>query len=292
MMNDQPRIMTMPSSMIEPSKVEDLEALEIQLLLEAVFRRYGFDFRDYALPSMKRRVCQCVVEEKACSITELQAKLLHDPAAMERFLLKVTINVTSMFRDPEFYRAFRTRVVPELRSKPFIRLWHVGCSTGEEVFSMAILLHEEGLYPRCRIYATDMNESVLAKAKKGIFPLANLREYTSNYLQAGGTGSFSEYYTAAYDSVIFQHSLGENVVFAQHNLVTDGSFNDFHVILCRNVMIYFNEALTSRVHGLLYESLAQGGFLGLGNRESIKFTPHESCYEEFDLNARIYRRIQ
>jgi chemotaxis protein methyltransferase CheR len=292
MMNDQPRIVTMPSSMIEPSKVQDLEALEIQILLEAVFRRYGFDFRDYASPSMKRRVCQCVAEENVRSITELQAKLLHDPAAMERFLLKVTINVTSMFRDPEFYRAFRTRVVPELRSKPFIRLWHVGCSTGEEVFSMAILLHEEGLSPRCRIYATDMNESVLAQAKKGIFPLAHLREYTTNYLQAGGTGSFSEYYTAAYDSVIFQHSLAENVVFAQHNLVTDGSFNDFHVILCRNVMIYFNEALTSRVHGLLYQSLAQGGFLGLGNRESIKFTPHESCYEEFDLNARIYRRIQ
>jgi chemotaxis protein methyltransferase CheR len=211
---------------------------------------------------------------------------------MERFLLNVTINVTSMFRDPEFYRAFRTRVAPELRRQPFVRLWHVGCSSGEEVFSMAILLHEEGIYPRCRIYATDMNESVLARAKTGIFPLAHLREYTANYLQGGGTGSFSEYYTAAYDRVIFQHSLSDNVVFAQHNLVTDGSFNDFHVILCRNVLIYFNETLTSRVHNLLYESLALGGFLGLGNRESIKFTPHESCYEEFDLQARIYRKVQ
>ena len=154
------------------AKVEDLEALEVKLLLEAVFQRYGFDFRDYAFPSIQRRICQCVAEEDVRSISELQAKLLHDPSAMERFLLKVTINVTSMFRDPEFYRAFRNRVTPELRHQPFIRLWHVGCSSGEEVFSMAILLHEEGLYPHCRIYATDMNESVLAKAKTGIFPVS------------------------------------------------------------------------------------------------------------------------
>ena len=157
---------------------------------------------------------------------------------------------------------------------------------------MAILLREEGLYSKCRIYATDMNEEVLARAKTGIFPLSLLREYTGNYLQAGGTGSFSEYYTAGYDHVIFQHSLSENVVFAQHNLVTDGSFNDFHVILCRNVMIYFNDVLTARVHSLLYESLAMAGFLCLGNRESIKFTPHEACYEPFDSSERIYRRTK
>jgi len=273
------------------ANVDDLETLEIQLLLEAVFRRYGFDFRDYAYSSIQRRIRQCVDEEKAHGITELQAKLLHDPTVMERFLLKITINVTSMFRDPDFYRAFRARVVPELRNQAFIRLWHVGCSTGEEVYSMAILLREEGLYSKCRIYATDMNEGVLAQAKSGIFPLSLLREYTGNYLQAGGTGSFSEYYTAGYDHVIFQHSLSENVVFAQHNLVTDGSFNDFHVILCRNVMIYFNDVLTARVHGLLYESLAVAGFLCLGNGETIKFTPHENCYDPFDSSERIYRRI-
>jgi len=274
------------------ANADDLETLEIQLLLEAVFRRYGFDFRDYAYSSIQRRIRQCVDEERAHGITELQAKLLHDPAVMERFLLKITINVTSMFRDPDFYRAFRARVVPELRNQAFIRLWHVGCSTGEEVYSMAILLREEGLYSKCRIYATDMNEAVLAQAKSGIFPLSLLREYTGNYLQAGGTGSFSEYYTAGYDHVIFQNSLSENVVFAQHNLVTDGSFNDFHVILCRNVMIYFNDVLTARVHSLLYESLAMAGFLCLGNRESIKFTPHEACYEPFDASERIYRRTK
>jgi chemotaxis protein methyltransferase CheR len=274
------------------ANADDVEAGEIQLLLETVFQRYGFDFRDYAFSSIKRRIWQCVDEEKADGLTDLQGKLLHDPAVMERFLMKVTINVTSMFRDPDFYRAFRVRVVPELRDRTFIRIWHVGCSTGEEVYSMAILLREEGLYSKCRIYATDMNEGVLAQAKSGIFPLALLREYTTHYLHAGGTSSFSEYYTAGYDHVIFQHSLSENVVFAQHNLVTDGSFNDFHVILCRNVMIYFNDVLTARVHGLLYGSMALAGFLCLGNRESIKFTPHESCYEPFDSNERIYRRIK
>jgi chemotaxis protein methyltransferase CheR len=204
----------------------------------------------------------------------------------------VTVNVTSMFRDPSFYRAFRAQVVPRLRDCPFLRIWHVGCSTGEEVYSMAILLHEEGLYPKCRLYATDMNEVVLAKAKAGIFPLAHLQEYTGNYLRAGGKVSFSEYYTAKYGNVIFQRSLSSNVVFAQHNLVTDSSFNEFHVILCRNVMIYFNNALMVRVHRLLYESLAMSGFLGLGNRESIKYTPFETRYEELDPREKIYRRVQ
>jgi chemotaxis protein methyltransferase CheR len=269
-----------------------VEALEIRLLLEAVFSRYGFDFRDYAYPSITRRVWESVRAERLHSVAELQAMLLDDPAAMERFLLSITVNVTSMFRDPSFYRAFRAYVVPELRRQLFFRVWHVGCSTGEEVYSMAILLQEEGLYARCRIYATDMNEGVLARAKAGIFPLALLRDYTGNYLQAGGLSSLSEYYTARYDRVIFHHSLSENVVFAQHNLVTDASFNEFHVILCRNVMIYFNDVLTARVHRLLYESLAISGFLCLGIRESVKFTPHEARYEEFDPSERIYLRIK
>src|SRR2546423_3132019 len=201
---------------------------------------------------------------------------------MERFLRAVTVHVTAMFRDPGFWRAVRAKVVPHLRGQPFFRVWHVGCSTGEEVYSMAILLHEEGLYPKCRIYATDLNEAVLATARDGIFPLAALQEYTGNYLQAGGTGAFSDYYTARYDRVIFHRALTENVVFAQHNLVTDSSFNEFQVIVCRNVLIYFGPALATRVHRLLYESLAPSGFLALGDKESIKFTPHEACYEEFD----------
>lgn len=275
-----------------PSDNNDVEALEVQLLLEAVFRRYGIDFRDYAYPSIKRRIWNQVGAEGLTSIVELQGKLLHEPDCMERFLRAVTVNVTAMFRDPSFYRAFRAKVVPCLRDYPFVRIWHVGCSTGEEVYSMAILLHEEGLYPRCRIYATDMNEAVLAKAKAGIFPLAVLQEYTGNYLEAGGTGAFSEYYTAKYGNVIFQRSLSENVVFAQHNLVTDSSFNEFHVILCRNVLIYFNSALSGRVHRLLYESLAPSGLIALGNRESIRFTPYEACYEELDGSEKIYRRLK
>jgi chemotaxis protein methyltransferase CheR len=270
----------------------EIEDIEVQLLLDGICRRYGFDFRDYAYASIKRRVENMVSAEGLRSVSELQGKLLHEPACMERFLSKVTVNVTSMFRDPSFYRVFRTQVVPELRRSSFVRIWHVGCSTGEEVYSMAVLLREEGLYPRCRIYATDLNEHALAKAKSGIFPLAALQEYTSNYLKAGGKGCFSDYYTANYGCVIFERALRENVVFSQHNLVSDGSFNEFHVILCRNVMIYFNEALSERAHQLFYESLVNNGFLGLGNRESINFTPHEASYEEFDRDERIYRRIR
>lgn len=275
-----------------PEAGDPLEAIEIQMLLEAVFRHYGFDFRDYAYASIRRRIWNSIHLEGLQGVCELQGKLLHDSAAMERFLLSVTVNVTTMFRDPGFYRAFRAKVVPELRALPFVRIWHVGCATGEEPYSMAILLREEGLYSKCRIYATDMNEEVVSKAKAGIFPVAMVQDYTSNYLRAGGTASFSEYYTARYGSIILERGLAENIVFAQHNLVTDSSFNEFHVILCRNVLIYFNQPLSERVHRLLYASLALSGFLGLGSQESIRFTPHENCYEEFDPDEKIYRRIE
>jgi chemotaxis protein methyltransferase CheR len=278
--------------MSAPADTSDPEAIEIQLLLEAVYLRYGFDFRDYAFSSIQRRIWNSVRAEGLEGVSELQGKLLRDPACMERFLLAVTVNVTTMFRDPGFYRAFRARVVPHLRAYPFLRIWHVGCATGEEVYSMAILLHEEGLYPRCRIYATDMNEEVVARARAGIFAPDSVQEYTRSSFRAGGTASFSDYYVARYDSVLIHRALGENVVFAQHNLVTDSSFNEFHVILCRNVLIYFNDALTARVHRLLYNSLAPSGFLGLGSHESVRFTPHETSYEEFDRNERLYRRVK
>ena len=269
----------------------DLETLEIQLLLEGVFRYYGFDFRNYALASLKRRIWKTIHSEQLKSVSGLQEKVLHDPACMERFLLGLSVNVTAMFRDPSFYVAFRTKVVPLLRTYPFIRVWHAGCSTGEEVYSMAILLQEEGLYHRCRIYATDMNEVVLKTAKAGIFPLRLMQEYTQHYLKAGGKQSFSEYYTAAYDNAMFRSSLKENIVFSQHNLATDSSFNEFNVILCRNVLIYFNQLLQARVHKLLYESLGRFGVLGLGHQESIKFTPHEKHYEKLEGREKLYRRI-
>src|SRR5215210_3612298 len=216
----------------------DLERLEIELLLEGVYRHYGFDFRSYAYASIRRRLWKRVEGEGLSTVSELQARILHDPDAMERLLLDLSVNVTAMFRDPTFYKEFRDRVVPLLRTYPFIRIWHAGCSTGEEVFSMAILLEEEGLYDRSRIYATDINEVVLQKAKSGIFPIERMQEYTENYIRAGGTHSFSDYYTAKYDGALFDQSLTKNVVFSQHNLVTDRSFSEFNVILCRNVLIY------------------------------------------------------
>jgi chemotaxis protein methyltransferase CheR len=210
---------------------------------------------------------------------------------MERLLLDLSINVTAMYRDPNFYVSFRENVVPLLRTYPFTRIWIAGCSTGEEVYSLAILLQEEDLYERTRIYATDINESVLDRARSGVFPLDKMREYTQNYIRAGGKRAFSEYYLAKYDGAQFQRSLIENVVFAQHNLVSDRSFNEFNVIVCRNVMIYFDRVLQDRVHRLFYDSLATFGVLGLGAKESINFSPHEDCYEELDANERIYRKV-
>jgi chemotaxis protein methyltransferase CheR len=269
----------------------ELEDLEVQLLLEAVYRRYGFDFREYAPASLRRRLWRRVHAEGVQSITGLMERLLHDPPSMERLLLDLSINVTAMFRDPAFYVAFRGKVVPLLRTYPFTRIWVAGCSTGEEVYSLAILLQEENVYDRARIYATDINESVLEGAKAGVFPLEKMKDYTQNYIRAGGTRAFSEYYVAAYDGAQFQRSLIENVVFAQHNLVSDGSFNEFQVIICRNVMIYFDRSLQNRVHRLFYESLSRLGVLGLGQKETIHFTPFEERYEELDPHEKLYRKV-
>jgi chemotaxis protein methyltransferase CheR len=281
----------MASSVEQPAARDDLEEIELALLLEGVFRKYGFDFREYASASLRRRVWRRVHAEGLSTISELQARLLHDPACMERLLLDLSINVTAMFRDPSFYNAFRTKVVPQLRTYPFTRIWVAGCSTGEEVYSLAILLREEGLYDRARIYATDINESVLERARTGVFPLEKMREYTQNYIKAGGTQAFSEYYLAKYDGAQFQRSLIDNVVFAQHNLVSDRSFNEFNVIVCRNVMIYFDRVLQDRVHELFYESLMTFGVLGLGHKEAIRFSPHADSFEELDPAEKLYRKV-
>jgi len=271
----------------------DLEHLEIELLLEGVFRHYGFDFRSYAYASIRRRLWKRVQGEEGGlrTISDLQARILHDPDAMARLLLDLSVNVTAMFRDPSFYREFREKVVPLLRTYPFIRIWHAGCSTGEEVFSMAILLEEEGLYDRARLYATDINDVVLQRAKQGIFPLERMQEYTDNYIKAGGTRSFSEYYTAMYDGALFSPSLTRNVVFSPHNLVTDRSFSEFHVIFCRNVLIYFDKTLQNRVHRLFYESLVMFGVLALGGKESLKFSQFERRYEKLSPTEKLYKKI-
>src|SRR5829696_2159610 len=269
-----------------------LERVEIELLLEGIYRHYGFDFRSYAYASLRRRVWKRIEALGVGTVSALQERVLHDPEVMNQLLLDLSINVTAMYRDPGFYLALRRQVVPLLRTYPFIRVWHAGCSTGEEVYSMAILLEEEGLYDRARIYATDINEVVVHRARAGIFPLDRMQEYTENYIRAGGTRSFSEYYVAKYDGALFAPSLLRNVVFSQHNLVTDRSFAEFNIILCRNVLIYFDKALQERVHGLFYGSLAKFGVLVLGSKETLRFWPYEECYEQINGPEKIFRKAR
>lgn len=270
----------------------DLEALEIRLLADGIYRHYGVDFRNYAYASLRRRLLNGAREEGVSTLTGLLDRVLHDRAAMERLFLHLSVNVTAMFRDPTFYRAFREKIVPLLRSHPFIRIWHAGCSTGEEVYSMAILLREEGLYERARLYATDMSETALEHARKGIYAVKQMPEYARNHKLAGGVGSLSDHYLSRYGFAIFPQSLRKNVVFAQHNLATDSSFNEFSVILCRNVMIYFDPELQATVHRLLYASLRRFGVLALGRKESLRSTPHENDYEAVDRDERLFRRSQ
>ncbi len=269
---------------------DSLEDIEAGVLLEAIHRHYGFDFREYSPASMRRRLAKRREDEGLATLSQLQDLVLHDETAMERLLLDLSINVTSMFRDPGFYRAFRTHVVPLLRTYPYFRIWDAGCSTGEEAYSLAILLHEEGLLERARIYATDMNDAVLERARSGIFPLEQMKEHTANYVRAGGTAAFSDYYLARYGGALFHRYLSEQIVFARHNLVTDGAFNEFHVVICRNVMIYFDANLQARVHGLFHDSLVRRGVLALGAKENLRFTPFEDRYEDLDRTWRIYRR--
>ncbi|MEW4372490.1 CheR family methyltransferase [Paenibacillus kandeliae] len=273
------------------TNLAERENIEIDLLLEGVHRLYGYDFRNYARASLTRRIWHHVHSEKLSSVSALQERVLHDRACFERLVQNLSIPVTEMFRDPQLFRMFREQVVPLLRTYPYIRIWHAGCSTGEEVYSMAILLHEEGLLDKARIYATDMNDRSLKQAREGVFGIDRMQLYTKNYLEAGGTRSFSEYYTARYQSVIFQPFLRKHIIFAEHNLATDRSFNEFNVIFCRNVMIYFDDKLRERVHGLFHESLSRFGILVLGSKESMQFTGYSDSYEPLDRIEKVYRKI-
>jgi chemotaxis protein methyltransferase CheR len=270
---------------------EAIESIELDLLLDAVFRLYGYDFRDYAKTSMRRRIANIMKKEEVSTISALQDRVLHDSRSWERFLGGISVNVSAMFRDPGFFLAFRQYAVPVLRTYPFIRIWQAGCSLGEEAYSLAIMLEEEGLYDRSLIYATDINEVSLRQAREAIYPAELMQKYTQNYVQAGGQQSFSEYYTARYDFAILRPTLQRNIVFSQHNLVSDAPFNEFNVILCRNVMIYFNRGLQERTHNLFHESLAMFGILGLGSRESLRFMPHEHMYEPLVPGEKLYRRM-
>lgn len=275
-----------------PPVEPDIEDIEVPLLVEAVYQRWGYDFRDYAPASLKRRIRRIVTLEGVPSVSALQERVLRDEGCLQRFLDQTTVSVTSMFRDLGFYQAFRAVAVPLLKQRHALRIWHAGCASGEEVYSMAILLHEEGLLDRGRIYATDLNQTSLVAAREGIYPLEKMKEYTQNYQASGGKAAFSEYYQAGYGFVAMRVELSKSIVWAQHNLVTDASFNEFDLILCRNVLIYFNRRLQERVHRLLYDSLAEDGLLVLGRQESLQLTQHESCYQALDSLEKIYQRVR
>ncbi|MDM8568567.1 protein-glutamate O-methyltransferase CheR [Thiotrichales bacterium HSG1] len=269
----------------------DTQNIELQLLLQAVYLKYGYDFRNYAKASIKRRVQHRLSKDGFESISAMQNKVLYDVSFFETLLLDLSINVTEMFRDPKFYLALRKVIIPHLKKYPFLKIWHAGCSSGEEVYSMAIILKEEGLYDRTQIYATDMNEVVLKQAKDGIFNISRLKQYTANYQKAGGQESFSDYYTAHYDHAVMSKSLKKNILFSDHNLATDGVFGEMNLIICRNVLIYFNRDLQNRVLGLFSDSLPDDGFLCLGSKESIRFSAFSDSFSDIVREEKIYRKV-
>lgn len=270
---------------------EEKENIEIDLLLQAVYSVSGFDFQKYMRSSIKRRIMNQMRQEKMEKISALIEKVLYEKGFVEKLIDDFSVHVTEMFRDPGFFKAFRLKVVPLLKEIPEIRIWHAGCSTGEEVFSMAILLKEEGLYDRTKIYATDINEKVISQAKEGILPLNQMQSYTKNYLAAGGKHEFSEYYSTDYQNAYLDLTLLKNIVFFQHNLVTDGSFNEFHVIICRNVMIYFTGELQNSVNKLFYDSLCHDGFIGIGSKETLRSSTFSEKYEGLVSQENIYRKL-
>lgn len=264
--------------------------IELQLLLEAIYLKYNYDFRQYSRASLKRRIRHALRVLECSSVSALQDRILREPADFMQLLQYLTIPVSEMFRDPEYFLALRQQVLPVLRTYPSLKIWIAGCSTGEEVYSMAILLHEEGLLERSMIYATDINPRSLEKARQGIFPLKDIAGYAHNYQLAGGARQLSDYYTAAYDAALFDKQLRQHVTFADHSLATDAVFAETHLISCRNVLIYFNKALQDRAIGLFLESLCHRGFLGLGIKESLNFSEYAKAFDVEVRAERIFRK--
>lgn len=270
--------------------MSEIEDLEIQLLLEALFQRYHYDFRHYARASIKRRLNQARLQLGYPTISAMQDRVLHDATALPRLLDFLTVQVSEMFRDPSYFKALREKVLPHLRTYPSLKVWIAGSSTGEEVYSMAILFKEEGLYERTIFYATDINPEALAAAEAGVYAIDRIRKFTENHQKSGGKSSLSDYYTAAYGRAALDKSLRDRVVFSDHSLVTDAVFAEMHLISCRNVMIYFDRPLQDRAIGLFHESLARKGFLGLGSKESLRFSSHAGAFTEFVAGEKIYQR--
>jgi chemotaxis protein methyltransferase CheR len=269
---------------------EEIEDIEIALLLEAVHKRYGYDFRSYSRVSVKRRIRNVLGRTQFKSVSEMIPALLHDESFFEELVYDLSITVTEMFRDPEFFKALREQVIPYLKTHPYVKIWHAGCATGEEVYSLAIVLKEEGFYDRATIYATDFNDAALGKAKDGIYPLEKMKEYTANYQRSGGAVSFSRYYRAGYGAAIINPSLKKNIAFANHNLVTDGVFSEVHLVLCRNVLIYFDRSLQNRALKLFRDSLLHGGVLALGSKEALQFSEVAGEFKALSEKWKIYRK--
>ncbi|WP_223609488.1 protein-glutamate O-methyltransferase CheR [Chryseobacterium sp. OSA05B] len=274
--------------MLEPSIVKDEE---VEYLIKDVYEMYGYDFSEYSRASFKRRVNRICLIDRFTSFAELRYTVLNDPEYLKRFVEEITVNVTEMFRDPLFFKKLREKILPQLGTYPLIRIWVAGCSTGEEAYSMAILLKEANLYHKSLIYGTDLNPTVLETARAGVFPLQQMKLYSENYILSGGKKDFSDYYTANYDSVRFDKSLQEKLILSTHNLVSDSSFNSFQLIICRNVLIYFDRELQERVFKLFDNSLENLGYLALGSKETLRFSKLDKVYHQVD-DQRIWKKTE
>lgn len=270
-----------------PHRIEDIE---IRLLLEAIYQTYHYDFRGYSMASIKRRLTQARILFGCDSISQLQDRVLHDPAVLPELLGFLTVQVSELFRDPHYFKAVREKVVPHLKTYPSLKIWIAGCSSGEELYSFAILFREEGLGDRTMFYATDINPDALRKAEAGVYDLDRMKLFSTNYQKAGGKASLADYYTAAYGGATFDAALRERVVFSDHSLVTDAVFAEMHFISCRNVLIYFDRPLQDKAIALFDESLARKGFLGLGSKETVRFSTHAAAFDEFVREDKIYQK--
>ena len=270
-------------------EIDVINDAEIDIILEDVANNYGYDFTDYSKASIKRRINRLCLLDKHKSFAELRYKILNDSNYLDRFVEEITVNVTEMFRDPNYYRVLRDEIIPELAKNSHIKIWLAGCATGEEVYSLAIILHEAGLIHKSMLYATDINPTVLEKAKRAVFPISQMKLYSENYIASGGLNDFSSYYTANYDHVILHEDLKINTIFATHNLVTDSSFNEFQLIICRNVLIYFNKKLQDNVLNLFDDSLENLGYLALGSKETIKFSVISDRYNQIQ-KEKVWRK--
>ena len=271
-------------------RVAEMTNAELEEIITLLKHEYGYDFSNYSVASFQRRVYRVMSLYHLSNFYDLKYAITNDKKFVTKFVQDITVNVTEMFRDPSFYKKLHNKVLPALASYPSIKIWHAGCSTGEEAYSMAILLHEMGLLNRTLIYATDLNKAAIDKAKKGIVDMKYVKEYTQNYLKSGGRAEFSSYYTARYDNAILQKNLRDKIVFSQHNLVSDSAFNEFQLICCRNVLIYFNRTLQNHVLSLFYSSLSPLGYLALGIKESLLFTEVKDKFDTVDNTTKIFRR--